>query len=191
MPDDTFTKTYLARLGRVMDALDAQSITNGVAIVREAWESGRQIIAAGNGGSALTALHYINDWSKSITHATGRPFKGRSLVDNIGLVMSYANDVSYEEIFVEQLKAVLTPGDLFIGISGSGNSENVLRAVQYANDNGAVSLGISGYPGCKLLSVAQHNFNASISDMQLAEDIHMMFGHIVMRTLCGATKLPI
>lgn len=133
----------------------------------------------------MTALHFINDWNKSIFMATGRPFRGRSLVDNMGLVMSYGNDVSFQDIFVEQIKNVLQEGDLVIAISGSGNSENVIRAVRYANENGGVTLGLCGYSGGKLKGLAQHVVWANVDDMQLSEDIHAIFGHIVMQRLCG------
>jgi D-sedoheptulose 7-phosphate isomerase len=99
--------------------------------------------------------------------------------------MAYANDVSYQSVFVEQLKNLLEPNDLIIAISGSGNSENVIRAVDYANQHGAVTLGLCGYDGGKLKDLAQHVVWANVNDMQLAEDIHAIFGHIVMRSLCG------
>jgi D-sedoheptulose 7-phosphate isomerase len=100
-------------------------------------------------------------------------------------MMSYANDLSFEDIFVGQLKNILQPGDLVLAISGSGNSENVIRAVEYANQNGAVTLGLCGYSGGKLKQIAQHVVWAEIDDMQLAEDFHFMFGHMVMQRLAG------
>ena len=111
-----------------------------VALVKDVWRNGKQIITLGNGGSSLTALHFINEWNKSMLMQGGLPFRGRSLIDNIGLVMSYANDITFHDIFVEQLKNILLPGDLVIAISGIGNSENVIRAVKYANENGAVTM---------------------------------------------------
>jgi D-sedoheptulose 7-phosphate isomerase len=114
-----------------------------------------------------------------------KPFRGRSLVDNMGLVMSYANDISFQDVFVEQLKNILLPGDLVLAISGSGNSENVIRAVDYANKNGAVTLGLCGYRGGKLKQMARHVVWADVDDMQLAEDAHAIFGHIVMQKLCS------
>jgi D-sedoheptulose 7-phosphate isomerase len=99
--------------------------------------------------------------------------------------MAYGNDLSFQDIFVEQLKNLLEPGDLVIAISGSGNSENVIRAVRYANANGAVTLGLCGYRGGKLKQLAQHVVWADVDDMQLSEDAHAIFGHIVMQRLCG------
>lgn len=177
---------YFSRLATLASALDHASVDRAVALIADAWRNGRQVITLGNGGSSLTALHFINDWNKSIFLEGGRPFRGRSLVDNIGLLMSYANDVSFQDVFVEQLRNILLPGDLVIAISGSGNSENVLRAVKYANENNAVTLALCGYSGGKLKDVAQHVVWAEVNDMQLAEDIHSIFGHIVMQSLCRA-----
>jgi len=180
------TQAYLSKLTVLLESLDRQQVDDAVHVIADAWHAGRQVITLGNGGSSMTALHFINDWNKSIFMATGRPFRGRSLVDNMGLVMSYGNDISFQDIFVEQLKNILQPHDLVIAISGSGNSENVLRAVRYANEHGAVTLGLCGYRGGKLKEMAQHVVWANVDDMQLSEDIHAIFGHIVMQRLCKA-----
>lgn len=187
-PNTKFAGTaenYIARLHAVLDSLDKDQIDQAVDLIARAWESGRQIITLGNGGSSLTALHFINDWAKSIFLSTGKPLLGRSLVDNIGLIMAYANDLSFQDVFVAQLRNVLRPGDLVIALSGSGNSENVIRAVQYANEAGAVTLGLCGYSGGKLKEIAQHHVWVNVKDMQLSEDVHAIFGHIVMQKLCG------
>jgi D-sedoheptulose 7-phosphate isomerase len=178
-------QNYMDRLQKVLEGMSADEIDSGVELVEAAWKRGSQIITLGNGGSAMTALHYINDWNKSIFLSSGKPIYGRSLVDNMGLVMSYSNDISFEDVFVEQLKNILREDDLVIAISGSGNSENVLRAVDYANNNGGVTLGLCGYTGGKLKDISQHSIWAKVDDMQLSEDIHFIFGHIVMQRLCG------
>lgn len=178
---------YTKKLGELLGRLDFAAIDAGVDLIEKAWRDGRQIIALGNGGSSLTALHFINDWNKSIYLSSGIPFRGRTLVDNIGLVMSYANDVSFEDVFAEQLKNILQPGDLVLALSGSGNSENVIRAVKYANDHGAITLGLCGYRGGKLKETAQHVIWVDADDMQLSEDVHFFFGHIVMQRLCAKT----
>jgi D-sedoheptulose 7-phosphate isomerase len=178
-----FAASYFKRLNEVTSRLDHAQIDHAVSLVETAWQAGNQIITFGNGGSSMTALHFINDWNKSIFLGTGKPFRGRSLVDNMGLVMSYANDISFADVFIEQLKNLLMPGDLVIAISGSGNSENVIRAVDYANEHGGVTLGLCGYRGGKLKERAQHVVWADVDDMQLSEDVHAMFGHIVMQSL--------
>ena len=185
---------YLKRLQTVIDSrVDNEEIDRGIGVIEQAWKQGRQIITLGNGGSSMTALHFITDWNKSIFMSTGVPFRGRTLVDNMGLLMAYGNDTSFQDIFIEQLKNILQPDDLVIAISGSGNSENVIRAVDYANANKAVTLGLCGYSGGKLKDRAQHTIWARVDDMQLCEDIHAIFGHIVMQRLCGysTTQKPL
>ncbi len=176
---------YLDRLSRTIAAIDRPAFDHAIALVRSAWEEGRQVITFGNGGSALTAEHYITDWTKGVYMATGRPLRGVCLSENMGLVSAYANDLSYEDVFVGQLKPIMVRGDLVVGISGSGNSENVLRAVRYANDNGGITLGITGYDGGKLRGLASHAICADVMDMQLSEDIHLIFGHMNLQALCG------
>jgi D-sedoheptulose 7-phosphate isomerase len=98
--------------------------------------------------------------------------------------MAYANDVSYEDIFVEPLKNFFKPGDLVIGISGSGNSKNVLKAIEYANQNGGTTFGLVGYDGGKLKQLAQNCIHVNINDMQITEDLHMVMDHLIMKVLC-------
>lgn len=179
---------YLNKLSRLIEETNREELDHGVDVVRSAWMRGAQIITLGNGGSALTALHYITDWNKSIYLKTGIPFYGRTLLDNMGLLMAYGNDISFEDIFLEQLKNILKPGDLVIAISGSGNSENVIRAVEYANKNSAETLGLCGYSGGKLKDLAQHKIWINKNDMQLCEDLHAIFGHIVMQYLCNYAR---
>ena len=175
---------YLIRLTQTLDALDREQVDAAVDLIAQVWLSGKQIITLGNGGSSMTALHFITDWNKSIFLSSKKPFRGRSLVDNLGLIMAYGNDISFNDIFVEQLKNILQPGDLVIAISGSGNSENVIRAVNFANDNGAITLGLCGFGGGVLKQISKHIVWANVNDMQLSEDVHAIFGHIVMQRLC-------
>ena len=176
---------YSIRLADLLKNLDYEQIDTAIELIKEKWLEGKQIITLGNGGSSLTALHFINDWNKSIFLSKKIPFRGRSLVDNVGLIMSYGNDIDFKDIFIEQLKNILNPGDLVIAISGSGNSENVIRAVKYANEHQASTLGLCGYSGGKLKDLAQHVVWAKVDDMQLSEDIHSIFGHMVMQKLCS------
>jgi D-sedoheptulose 7-phosphate isomerase len=174
---------YLSRLSELIATVDAGEIDNATEVIRAAWHEGRQIITMGNGGSAMTALHFITDWNKGVFSATGRRFRGRSLVDNMGIVSAYANDLSYADVFVEQLRNVADPRDLVIAISGSGNSENVVRAVRYANEIGCETLALVGFSGGRLKDLARHVVWTRVDDMQLAEDLHAVIGHIVMRAL--------
>jgi len=185
---EAFARGYLDRLRRTLDAVDPAALAAAVDLVEAAWRGGRQVITLGNGGSALTALHYVNDWNKGVFAATGTPFLGRCLCDNIGLVMAYANDVAYDAVFAEQLKATMRPGDLVVALSSSGESANVLRAVDHANASGGVTLGLCGHRGGRLRAAARHALWVPADDTQLVEDVFLAFGHIVMQRLCGTAN---
>lgn len=174
---------YLLRLKNCLNSLSLGEINFAVELIKSTWQDGKQVICFGNGGSALTAKHYIMDWTKGVYLATGKPFRGYCLTDNIGLFSAYANDVSYNDVFVAQLKPILKKNDLVIGISGSGNSENVLRAIEYANQGGAITMGICGYDGGELKRISQNKVWVPVNDMQIAEDVHMIFGHLVFQAL--------
>jgi D-sedoheptulose 7-phosphate isomerase len=182
---------YLDKLARCLDQLDCCELDAGIELIRRAWQKGCQVITLGNGGSALTALHFVNDWNKMVPLTTRKPFRGRSLLDNMGLVTAYANDMSYADIFSEQIKNLAVPGDLVVAVSGSGNSENVIRAVETANRIGCTTLGLCGFDGGRLKATAKHVIWVNVDDMQLCEDIHAVFGHMVMQSLCGTGFLAV
>lgn len=167
--------------------IDKEALQKCIDTVKSTFVAGKKIITCGNGGSASTASHYITDWNKMVNLATGKKFRGVSLCDNIGLITAYGNDLSYDDVFSGQLAAIADEGDLLIAISGSGNSPNVLKAVEFANKNGVNTIGIVGYDGGKLMPMVQHAFLVPSFDMQLCEDVHLMFGHMVMKTLCGSS----
>ena len=185
MSADFSVAGYLAAHARLAGKLDERAFQAGIDVVRRAFDQGKQIITCGNGGSAYAASHCITDWNKMVNLATGRKFRGVSLCDNIGIVTAFANDVSYDDVFAGQLKAILDGGDLVIAISGSGNSRNVVKAIEYANASGAETLAIVGYDGGTLKRIAKHSVWVPSFDMQLCEDVHLMFCHMVMKTLCG------
>ncbi len=174
---------YLERLSSLLATMDQSDIDEGVRMVQRAWENGSQVITFGNGGSAVTALHYITDWNKASFLARKRSFRGRTLVDNLGLLSAYANDIGYDAVFSEQLANIAVPGDLVIAISGSGNSPNIVRAIDQANGIGCPTLGLCGFSGGELKKRATHSVWAPVDDMQLCEDVHAIFGHIVMKAL--------
>lgn len=148
-------------------------------ILLTAREKRSTIFIMGNGGSASTASHFVGDLSKgTIVEGFGR-FKAISLTDNIPNMLAWANDSSYDDIFVEQLKNLMEPGDIVIGISGSGNSMNVIKAIEYANENGGITIGLSGYDGGRLLKSAQENIHVPSSYMQRVEDIHLLIEHLL------------
>jgi D-sedoheptulose 7-phosphate isomerase len=182
------SRDYLNKLSVAIESLDALAMDEAIDVIRQGWQRGNQIIALGNGGSAVTAIHFMTDWSKMISAVGDKPFRGRTLIDNIGMLTAYANDVSFSDVFSEPLKHTAQAGDVVLAISGSGNSENVIRAVELANAIGCTTIGLCGFGGGKLRKVAQHVVWVDIDDMQICEDLHAVFGHIVMQSLCGGIK---
>lgn len=151
------------------------------------------IYIMGNGGSAATASHFVNDFNKGISEYIEQKFRFVCLNDNISTVMAIANDISYDAIFEFQLRGKVTPNDLVIGISGSGNSKNVLNAIELAKSIGAKTIGLTGYDGGKLRQIVDLSVHVPIMSMQVTEDIHMVFDHLIMsifyKKLCGKNHL--
>lgn len=176
-------ENYLTKLKRTIDQLSVENISELMEVLIMARNNDRTIFIMGNGGSSATASHFVCDFNKGVSANKTNRFKFICLNDNIPSLMAYANDISFEEIFVQQLKNFFQVGDVVIGISGSGNSKNVLNAIQYAKDNGGVTIGLTGYNGGKLRSIAQYNVNVPIDDMQITEDLHMVLDHCMMQIL--------
>ncbi len=174
---------YLRRLTSAIGQISISDVNRVMGVLEEARMSGRMIFIMGNGGSAATASHYVCDFNKGVSLNQKEKYKFLCLNDNIPSMMAYANDMSYEEIFVNALKTYFSPGDVVIGISGSGNSANVLKAIEYANHNGGITIGLSGYDGGKLMESAQYNINIPVTDMQITEDLHMVLDHCMMKIL--------
>ena len=170
----TKINNYFETLKYCLDKLDREEVNNFLSLLLNARNEEKNIFIMGNGGSASTASHFCCDCNKGIRNAKEKDFKMICLNDNIPMLLAYANDISYEDIFVGQLKNFLQEGDLVIGISSSGNSKNIIKAIEYANANGAITLGLTGYNGGFLKKCAQHSVNTNINDTQVSEDIHLM-----------------
>ena len=181
-------KNYIKMHNEALESLDHSDLKVAIDLIRDKAFAGKKIAVCGNGGREVAASHYITDWNKMVNLETGRRFNGVCLSDNIGLVTAYANDLSYADIFSEQVKNLMLPGDLLITISGSGNSENVVRATEVANNLKITTLTISGYNGGKLREISNYSVSINSFDMQICEDVHAVFGHLVMKSIC---KLPI
>lgn len=177
----------------VLKRLDVEQINKAMNLIIETYESKKKIYIMGNGGSAATASHYQNDFNKGISEYVDTKFNFCCLNDNVATMMAIANDIGYEEIFRFQLKNRLEDGDILIAISGSGNSPNVLNAVEYAISQGNKVIGMTGYNGGKLKKLSDISLHADINSMQVTEDIHMIFDHMIMsifyKTLCGREHL--
>jgi D-sedoheptulose 7-phosphate isomerase len=176
---------YLTEAKGIIESLDIGEINCFLNVLMEAREAGKQIFVMGNGGSAATASHFCNDFNKGLSYGIDnqKRFKFICLNDNISTVMAYANDVGYDNIFVEQLKNFFNSGDVVIGISGSGNSPNVLKAVEYANSSDGITVGLSGYNGGKLKQIVKYSVHVNVDDMQIVEDLHMMMDHLAMKVI--------
>lgn len=178
-----FARSYLDELISLLDVLNLEQFDKIINAILDAYGKEKKIFVMGNGGSGSTASHFVCDINKGCCMDLEKKFKMICLNDNIPTILALANDVSYDVVFEEQLKNFFEPGDLVIGISGSGNSENVLRAIQYASDNGGRTIGLTGFAGGKLFDRVDIAFVAEVDDMQKIEDIHMILVHMIMQSV--------
>ncbi len=176
---------YFSRLKHTIDAINLDEVNQLMNILMDAYENGKQIFVMGNGGSAATASHFVCDFNKGLSYGKEKRFKFICLNDNFPTMMAYANDVSYDDVFVEPLKNYFNEGDLVIGISGSGNSKNVIKAIEWANQNNGITIGLSGYNGGKLKQMSKYGVHIPINDMQITEDLHMVLDHCIIKILGG------
>lgn len=178
--------TYLDRLKSEVARLDQENIQKWADLTFDAWQQGRHVFIFGNGGSATSASHFAEDLGKStlrpedLKDESKKRLKVLSLTDNVGWLLAVGNDCGYEQIFVQQLMNYGQPGDLVIAISGSGNSPNVLNAVDWANRHGLVTFGLTGYGGGKLKQMQQHGLHVALDDMGMVESIHLCVFHWVL-----------
>jgi D-sedoheptulose 7-phosphate isomerase len=177
---------YVERLQAELARVDRREIQTWADLVYEAWENERFIFVFGNGGSATTASHISEDLGKSSLHQhelkdeTKKRLKILSLTDNQGWILALGNDLGYDQIFVQQLMNYGSAGDLAIAISGSGNSPNVLAAVDWANRHGLKTFGLTGFDGGKLRRQAHAGMHVPLSDMGMVESIHLCLFHWVL-----------
>lgn len=177
---------YISLLQESLSRLDKDSINEAINLMVKTTEEEKTIYIFGNGGSAATASHFQNDFNKGISEYTEKKFRFQCLNDNIATVLAIANDISFDEIFRFQLRGRLSEGDLVVALSGSGNSKNVLNAVQYAKERGNQVIGLTGFDGGQLSSICDISLNAPVNSMQITEDIHMIFDHLIMAVLYGS-----
>lgn len=178
-------RTYINAEKKALDMLSVEKISEVINVMENARLSGKRIFICGNGGSASTASHLECDFNKGISYEQEIKYDIECLSDNVPMMMAIANDISYDDIFVVPLKNKMKSGDILIGISGSGNSENVIRAFNYANAIGAETIAFTGYSGGKLKDIAKYNLHVNINNMQIVEDIHLILNHMMMYILSG------
>ena len=180
-----FAREYLHGLKTLLDRFDTDIFESIVNRILDAYHGEKTIFIMGNGGSATTASHFAADVNKGCCLDLDKKFKVICLNDNIPTMLALANDLAYEAVFIEQLKNFFKPGDLVIGISGSGNSKNVLNALSYAKENGGRTIGLTGFSGGKLSRIVDVAFIAEVDDMQKVEDMHIIVVHMVMQAVYG------
>ena len=174
---------YLTTLETILGQLPEESIDQLVDLLVVARDARKMIFAFGNGGSASTASHFACDLLKNTIRENAPRFKAIALNDNIPALSAYANDVGYEAVFSEPLRILAHPGDVAIAISGSGNSPNVLRAMEVARDMGLRTVGITGFQGGKLKDMVELSIVVPFDDMRIIEDAHLVICHAVHNRL--------
>lgn len=174
---------YSSRLQAVLATSDWFAVTQLAKDMQLCWQEGRRVFFCGNGGSAGNAIHLANDFLYGIAKRNGGGLKVMALSDNPAVITCLANDLGYEHIFSEQLAVQAEKGDLLIALSGSGNSPNILRVIEQAKSMGVKSYAVLGFTGGKCKQLADVPIHFSVNDMQIAEDLQIIVGHMLMQWL--------
>jgi D-sedoheptulose 7-phosphate isomerase len=183
-----FIDRYLDELKAVVQLISRDAVRSVVDALLEAWKEQQTVFLIGNGGSAATASHMMNDLNK-YTAVAGMPrFRAMALTDNVPFMTAVGNDIEYAEIFVEPLKNLLQPGDLLIAMSASGNSPNIVRAVEYAQGEGARVIGFCGQPGGRLAQLAHLKVVIPSDRIGHQEDGHLILNHVITAALSERIK---
>ena len=181
---------YSRRLQEVLAAANWSRVHQLALALLECWQQGRRVFLCGNGGSAGNAIHLANDFLYGVAKTTGGGLKVMALSANSAVITCLANDVGYDHIFSEQLAVQAQKGDLLIALSGSGNSGNIVRVLEQASVMGVRSFAILGFSGGKSKQLADVAIHFPVDDMQLAEDLQLIVGHMVMRWLYANRPRP-
>ena len=177
------SKAYLVRLNNLCQKIPLEKVEILAHSLLDAWRAKRQVFIFGNGGSAGNAVHLANDFVFGVSRKFGSGLRIHALPANTSVITCLANDIGYENIFEYQLGLLSNPGDLVIALSGSGNSPNIIKALEYSNKAGLNSFAILGYSGGRSLHLAKNPIHISIDDMQIAEDMQLIIGHMLMQHL--------
>ena len=179
METGVFVRDYLGKLHGLLDTLDTAFIDALTDAILTVWRKGGRVLFMGNGGSHATVSHIVNDMQKNVALASGRPLRTLCLSDCTPLLMSWANDTQWENVFAPQVECWAEPGDVVIGVSGSGNSANVINGIEAANRRGAHTFGLAGNDGGRLKAAAQQCLVVPDESIQRIEDVHMVALHLV------------
>lgn len=174
---------YARRLSDLLLTFDWAPVERLAEELLDCWRTGRQVFLAGNGGSAGNAVHLANDFLYSLSKTAGSGLRVHALPANQSIITCLANDEGYDRIFSLQLAVQARRGDVLIVLSGSGNSPNILRALEAAQQIGMRSYAVLGYSGGKAKALADVPIHFAVEDMQIAEDLQLIVGHMVMQWL--------
>ena len=181
---ENYIQTYKERLNYALNQAVMDRVPELGAALRQAWQSGRAVYLCGNGGSAGNAVHLANDLIYGAGMRAGVGLRVESLSANPAVLTCLGNDLGYDEIYAQQLRVKGQPGDVLIVLSGSGNSPNVVKALEVGNQLGLTTFAILGFSGGKCKDLAQVPLHFPVNDMQIAEDLQLIVGHICMQWLC-------
>lgn len=181
---------YSARLQAVLSSTDWSSVIQLAEDMLTAWKCGQQVFLCGNGGSAGNAIHLANDFLYGVAKKLGGGIKVSALSSNAAVITCLANDVGYDHIFSEQLAVQANPKDLLIVLSGSGNSQNIINVIDQAKKMGVKSYAILGFSGGKCKELADVPIHFPVDDMQVAEDLQLIVGHMIMQFLWLKKDFP-
>lgn len=184
---------YIELEREVLSKLDVDALNEAMQLIEEAYRNRKKVYIFGNGGSSATASHYQNDFNKGLSETLETKFEFVCLNNDTATLMAIANDMGFEEVFRYQLKGRIREGDLVIALSGSGNSVNIINAVRYAKEQGNKVIGLTGIKGGKLMEEADVSLHVPVNSMQVTEDVHMIFDHLMVsvfyKHLCGLNHM--
>jgi len=177
-------QNYISALHQTIDQLPQNLIVEVIGVLHNARMQGNQVFIMGNGGSASTASHFVCDLAKNTRHDDLPHFRVVGLTDNMAIFSAYANDEGYASVFSQQLANLIRPNDVVIGISASGNSQNVLNAIEEAHKHdGVTTIGFTGFGGGRLGQMVHINIHVESNIIEHVEDIHLMLEHMIVKTM--------
>lgn len=191
MDSTKMMQNYIQSIQSLLEDVDVSEVVSISDAVLTAWRNDKKVLFMGNGGSSSTVSHIVNDLQKNIHLEAGKPLRTLCLSDSTPLMMAWANDTHWDNIFAPQVECWTEPGDVVIGVSGSGNSMNVINGIKAANKAGALTFGFAGFVGGKLKETAQHCIVVPSDSMQQIEDVHMVLLHLLFSDVLTRAKTAV
>lgn len=181
VPDNNYIQKHINTLSKLIQEIDSSQLKAVAETLYIAWQNKQNIFCIGNGGSAATSAHFATDLSWGRNKANQDRPKAISLTTNTSILTALSNDIGYDSVFCEQLKTFLQKHDIVFAISASGNSQNIIKAIEYANSVGAITIGLSGFDGGTMKSICQKciHVNTNQGEYELVEDVHHAICHML------------